>query len=252
VSDAPANALPCIGILYPGFAAEDDYPLAARLLRSPDSLPVVHTEVPRDAHEEAALRDVGEVERLRIGARELQAYPLAAAMWACTSGSLVFGRDGAEEQVRPVQTLLGVPVSSTSLAFADALAHLAIRRVAVAASYPADVAAMFIRFLAAGGVETVHVGARGIITAVEVAALSPETVTRFVVANDHPDAEAILVPDTAMHTIGVLDELERQAGKPVLTANQVTIWQGLRLAHALTPRTGLGSLFQAPVTSGVG
>jgi maleate cis-trans isomerase len=32
-------------------------------------------------------------------------------------------------------------------------------------------------------------------------------------------------------------------GKPVLTANQVSIWQGLRLAGAAEPRSGFGALF---------
>ncbi|MDT7664748.1 MAG: hypothetical protein QOD04_4304, partial [Pseudonocardiales bacterium] len=34
--------------------------------------------------------------------------------------------------------------------------------------------------------------------------------------------------------------------KPVLTANQVSIWQGLRLAGDRTARTGLGRLFTEP------
>jgi maleate cis-trans isomerase len=239
-------AEPCrLGILYPGYSGEADYTLAAGLLGGAATFAVVHTEVPVDAHEESALRAVGAGERLLAGARRLAGRDLAAAMWACTSGSFVFGRSGAEAQVAPVEALLGVPVSSTSLAFADALAWLGIDRVAVAASYPADVAAMFVDFLAVGGVETAQLGARGLITAGEVAALTAEEIMRFVVANDHPDAAAVLVPDTAMRTVGLVDEVERAVGKPVLTANQVTIWQGLRLAGALAPRTDLGSLFRA-------
>ena len=55
----------------------------------------------------------------------------------------------------------------------------------------------------------------------------------------------VLVPDTAWNTIGLLEELDAALGKPVLTANQVTIWQGLALAGLLTPQTGLGRLFAA-------
>jgi hypothetical protein len=43
-----------------------------------------------------------------------------------------------------------------------------------------------------------------------------------------------------------LDELEERLGKPVLTANQVSIWQGLRLAGDRTARKGLGRLFTEP------
>ena len=51
----------------------------------------------------------------------------------------------------------------------------------------------------------------------------------MVAAADHPDAEAVLVPDTAMHTLAIVDKLEAAVGKPVLTANQVTVWKGLDL-----------------------
>jgi maleate cis-trans isomerase len=43
-----------------------------------------------------------------------------------------------------------------------------------------------------------------------------------------------------------LDELEQRLGKPVLTANQVSIWQGLRLAGDRTARQGMGRLFTEP------
>jgi maleate cis-trans isomerase len=53
------------------------------------------------------------------------------------------------------------------------------------------------------------------------------------------------VPDTALHTVTVVDELEAALGKPVLTANVVTMWEALRLAGALdTSRADdLGRLF---------
>ena len=67
---------------------------------------------------------------------------------------------------------------------------------------------------------------------------------------DHPDAEAVLIPDTAMHTLSILDDLEQAVGKPVLTANRVTVWKGLDLASAGRRIGGLGTLFAEPVTAG--
>ena len=45
----------------------------------------------------------------------------------------------------------------------------------------------------------------------------------------------MLVPDTALHTVEWLDDLDELLGKPVLTANQVSVWEGLR------PRRGVGA-----------
>ena len=49
---------------------------------------------------------------------------------------------------------------------------------------------------------------------------------------------------------GWLDDLEQRLGKPVLTANQVSVWEGLRLVGDSGPRPGLGALFAAPEDDG--
>jgi maleate cis-trans isomerase len=121
-------------------------------------LPLVHTSVGEDAHRVDALLDLGSAPRLADGAREFVEHRLDSVMWACTSGSFVFGWDGAHEQVAGVASCLALPVSSTSIAFVNALTALGVRRVSVAASYPQDVAENFVEFLARGGAEVVHGG----------------------------------------------------------------------------------------------
>jgi maleate cis-trans isomerase len=233
--------IPTVGILYPGYSAEDDYPLAESLLGGP-RLPLVHTLMREDAHRVDALLDIGGDDVLADGVRELEG-PLSAVVWACTSGSFVFGWDGATAQVAALGEVAGVPASSTSFAFVDACRRLGVTRVAVGATYPDDVAERFVAFLGVAGIEVLSLSAKGIITAAEVGTLPRETVLEFAAAADHPDAQAVLLPDTALHTIGLLDALDARVGKPVLTANQVSIWQGLRLAGADAPRAGLGALF---------
>ncbi|TGG95439.1 maleate cis-trans isomerase [Natronospirillum operosum] len=233
-----------LGFLYPGQSAVDDLPRLCHLLQPQAEAVVVHTPVHEDAHRVDALLALGQPECLLPGARQLAAAGVSAIIWACTSGSFVFGSAGAKEQAAAIEEAVGVPSSSTSLAFADALQALNIHQVAIAATYPRDVAEKFADFLGASGIQVVAITEQNIITAAEVGTLEKERVLAFVAASDHPDAEAIVVPDTALHTVAVLDQLEAMLGKPVLTANQVTVWQTLRLANALTPQSGLGRLFQ--------
>ncbi|TMS55098.1 maleate cis-trans isomerase [Mycobacterium sp. DBP42] len=203
------------------------------------------TSVGEDAHRVDALLDLGRTERLADGVARLGPSRPDSMMWACTSGSFVFGRDGARRQADAVSAASGVPASSTSIAFVDALRHLDIHRVSVAASYPEDVAAHFVAFLSGGGVDVVSIGSHGIITAAEVGRLEQAEVLAMVQAADHPDAEAVLVPDTAMHTMSFIDRLESAVGKPVLTANQVTVWKGLQLIGPVPALPGMGRLFGA-------
>jgi maleate cis-trans isomerase len=232
------------GFLYPGHAAEDDYPRMAGLVAPPVEAHVVHTSVGVDAHRVDDLLDLGGPERLAEGSAALAAAACDVAVWACTSGSFVFGPEGAREQVAGVEAHAGVPASSTSFAFVNALAHLGIDRVAIAATYPADVAHAFEAFLAAHDVKMTSVGAEDVLTATEVGTFGRERVVRFVTGGDHPDAEAVLVPDTALHSAAWIDELEAAVGKPVLTANQVTMWEALRLAGVAGRAEQLGTLFR--------
>lgn len=83
----------------------------------------------------------------------------------------------------------------------------------------------------------------GIDTAAAVADLTPDDVVELALRHDDPAAQALLIPDTAMRTVQVLSELETRVGKPVLTANQVTIWYGLQLAGVVRTDARLGKLF---------
>jgi len=206
--------MPTVGLLYPGHSAEDDFPALEERIDGAVRLPVAITSVGEDAHRVDALLDLGSDARLADGAAQLADENPDAVMWACTSGSFVFGPQGAQDQVS-----------------------------AVAASYPDEVAQHFVAFLRAGGAEVVSMGSHGIYTAAEVGTLAPDQVVAMVAAADHPDAEAVLVPDTAMHTLAIIDRLEAAVGKPVLTANQVTVWKGLELLGPVPPLPGLGALF---------
>lgn len=234
-----------IGLLYPGYAAEDDYPFMQGLLPEDIELRVVHTSVGVDAHEVQALLDLGSSQRLLAGAQQLRRAEVDSVMWACTSGSFVFGPDGAVAQAREIGEALGVPASSTSLAFVDALAKIGARRVAIAATYPHDVSVHFRAFLEAGGYEVLSLVSHDIATAELAGELSDEGVIELAKSNDTPQADAILLPDTAMHTARLIPELERELTKPVLTANQVTVWKGLELVGREVHAPALGTLFGA-------
>ena len=239
----PSTLPSTVGILYPGHSAEDDFPRLAALLGSDVSLPVHHTTMVEDAHRADALLDWGRDDRLADGAAALAPYSPDAVVWACTSGSFVYGWEGAHEQAAALERAAGVPASSTSLAFVRAARSLDVHRVAVVATYPDDVTALFARFLDAAGLEVVRATSRDIYTAAEVGTLGREPLLDMASAGDTPEAEALMMPDTALHTADHLEALEERAGKPVLTANQVSVWEGLVLLGRHEARPRLGSLF---------
>ncbi|KOU66454.1 decarboxylase [Streptomyces sp. MMG1533] len=232
-----------LGFLYPGHSAEDDYPRIEQLLGSDIRLDLVHTDIGEDAHRVDALLEMGSAGRLAAGVGELRMAGAESVVWACTSGSFVYGWEGAHDQVRALARTAGMPASSTSFAFVHAVQELGVGRVAVGATYPDDVAGLFAEFLRAAGIEVTGVRGSGIITAAEVGTWGEAEVFALAREADDESAEAVLLPDTALHTAAHIPALEKELGKPVLTANQVTVWEALRLADRRVNAPSLGALF---------
>lgn len=233
-----------LGFLYPGHAAEDDYPLMGSMVEPPAQVILIHTEFLEDAHTVEALSEMGSVSRLSKGAEALAGSGIESVLWTSTSASFVLCLDGIRQQIDTLEKLLGVPASTTAMAFARAVKALDAKRVAIAATYPEEVAQRFREFLHHFDIEVVHLSSRGIVTAAEVGTLEKDEVINFALENTREDADALLIPDTALHSAAWMTDLEQATGKPVLTANQVSFWEALRLCGKLTPQSGLGRLFE--------
>jgi maleate cis-trans isomerase len=59
---------------------------------------------------------------------------------------------------------------------------------------------------------------------------------------DTEDAEAVFLSGTGMPTVTVLELLEQDLGKPVLSSASAMMWHALRLAGVGSPITGYGRL----------
>ncbi|MBB4684180.1 maleate cis-trans isomerase family protein [Amycolatopsis jiangsuensis] len=237
-----------IGLLYPTRdCGEDDFTLLAGRL---DSSPAVDfAYVPwgqqpatiERASLRAAVRELGEPGRLVAAAAAFDPKPRVVS-WACSSCSFLDGPAGARAQAEALRTALGIPASSTSLAFVAAARHLGLSRIALASVYQPDITEAFVDFLAAEGIETVSDVSRDAASDRDLATWGPGPITDLVREADSPDAAAVLVPETALHTAPLLADLERRTGKPVLTATQVTVWHALTLLGQPATGAGLGTL----------
>lgn len=163
---------------------------------------------------------------VRQAALELVATTPSVCAYLCSSGSFVGGLAG-ERALCENLTAAGVPRAlTTSGAMLVALEHLGISRVAVATPYVAELAERLEGFLHEAGHETVgsaHLGLPGGIWRVPY-----DVVAQLVLDADRPDAEAVFVSCTNLPTYDLIAPLEAELGKPVLTANQVTMWAALR------------------------
>ena len=234
----------CLGILLPD-DGPDDYEWLT-LADQTDDLPrLALGRVASDGHHApAALLALGAVERLAPeGERLVEEAGARAVVWACTSASFIGGLGWARDQRAGLEARLGVPVTSTALAFLEALDALGHERVDLLSPYPDGVTLRLESFLREAGVGVVHDKVLDCPYAADShRADILEEVRRF--AARHPDTvRPLLIPDTAIDTLAMREALVREAGREVLTANQVTLWAGLRrLGASCRPPALLGPL----------
>jgi maleate cis-trans isomerase len=233
-----------VAILYPGHSAEDEFAQLEGMV-SGARFPVIHTWEGSTDHDVEALLKLGSRDLLEPPAKEAAQAGADAVMWACTSGSFVYGWEGCAEQAHWVAEASGAPSSSTSLAFAAAVQHLGLSSVSVAATYPEDVASHFVKFLGGAGIWVTALSTYDVPSGEDAGLLGSDWVLEVAKAADVSGAHALLIPDTALHTLAIIGQLEEAVGMPVLTANQVTAWHGLKLAGHPAIAEGLGSLFEA-------
>lgn len=215
--------VPGIGVVVPYDFAQDRE--MWRWVPEPVSLHVTRTPyvvAPADAGQ-ARLVSAPEIVRTAVQ-NVLEPAPGVVA-YSCTSGSFVGGAEG-ERSLREVIREAGAPQAVTTAgSLVAACTALGVDRLALATPYVADLTAKLEGFLAAHGVDTVSRHGLGLLG--HIWHVSPDEVVRAVRAADHPDAEAVFVSCTNLPTYDVIAELERELGKPVLTANQVTMWAAL-------------------------
>ena len=241
-----------IGFIWPGGGAEHEYFQFAEAM---DDRIKVFLSCSRvgghrdDDHDVDALLQTARIDWITEAARRLVCLKPDCVFWACTSGSFIVGRKGAEAQVEALEEATGSPAGSTSLAFVAALEKLGIKRVSVLATYPEPAARAFVSFLGEFELEVVSLNWLDAPSGWDAALLDPELVVVKTREAAVDGAQAVLVPDTAMPSLHLVERLEEVAQRPVLTANAVTMWRAIALAGGELPINGYGTLLAGPVAA---
>ncbi len=231
-----------LGIIYPGGGAEQDYYAFGE--RHDVRMFLVGSRIPAgDDHAVDALLQTARVENLLEAASRFATLDADVVVWACTSGSFIVGREGAARQVAAMREATGRPATSTSLAIVDGLTELGARRVAVVATYPEPAARALASFLDAFGIAVTSLQWLDAVCGLDAALIAEERLADTVMQAATARPDAIVIPDTALPTMDRIARLEAMAHRPVVTANQATLWAALRLAGRPVPTSAYGRLF---------
>lgn len=238
--------LPSLGVILPDDGTDSEWRridawLAART--SPPVRALVAPSVSDGRHEIDSLCATGADETLAGPARRLAQAGCGAIVWACTSGSFVGGLGWARHQAEQLAQTAGRPVTSTSLALLAACGHLGATTVDLLSPYPDPVSERLRAFLADGSVTVADAASLGCPDGQSSHRLDLRAAAAQMATHT---SRPLIIPDTAIDSLDLVEGLEAMLARPVITANQATLWQGLKLLDHTAPITGAGMLLARP------
>lgn len=134
-----------------------------------------------------------------------------------------------------------IPTTTTSTSVIIAMNKMGIRKISIAMPYVEPVARAAVRFVVDNGVQVLN--AKWINkVGFDIAELSEETIYHLAMEVDKPESEAVFISCVGLHTFGIIQKLENDLQKPVITSNQATIWNMLRMAKVNDKLEGYGQL----------
>ena len=177
-----------------------------------------------------------------VVARALAQVRPAVVVHAHTASSYANGFANEAALLERLASLTGAPAVTAAGAVRAALQHLGVKRVALGTPYQASVSEQGKAYWQAAGFDIVGYGRLG-----DAGSIYDETEARaYELARqaDTADADAVLLSGTGLPTVGVLDRLERELRKPVVSSIQACLWQALRVGGRRQPIDGFGRLLR--------
>ena len=166
----------------------------------------------------------------------------AIVLLAHTASSYALGWGREQPLVERVASLCRAPALLAAHAVRAALHHLGVTRLALGTPYPESISRQGRAYWEAAGFQLV--GYHRLEGVVDIYEESEARAAELARRADTPEAQAVLISGTGLPTVGVLERLERELGKPVISSNQASLWRALRLAGVSDPAPGFGRLLR--------
>jgi maleate isomerase len=185
-------------------------------------------------------RNRAQIEHIDQSAELLAKVKPNVMMLAHTASSYTLGRLAEIELLQRLQAQFQIPVATAFGSVVAALNILGAKRIALGAPYSEEMILKGKALLEEHGFAVVNHG--GLPNVTNIFDETPERAYRLGRAVDKPTAEAVFLSGVGMPTIAILDTLEQDLGKPVVSAASAMMWNALQLAGVRHRIAGYGRL----------
>jgi maleate isomerase len=163
-------------------------------------------------------------------------------MFTHTATSYTLGPQKEAELLARLSKQCGTIVETAFASVLEALRALGVRKIALGTPYGEETTAKGKALLEQHGFAVVsHGRLEGVSNIYDE---TPERAYRLGRAIDKDDVEAVFLSGTGMPTVSILETLERDLGKPAISAASAMMWRALRLAGVREALAGYGRLLE--------
>jgi maleate isomerase len=185
----------------------------------------------------------------------------SAIAFACTAGSLVGGPGWDKKEIEMMETSTagfsctraipameaqssGIPCTTTATAAEEAMRFMGFKKIVITGPYIDEINERFRIFYKDSGFEVLNVTGLGIEDLYEMGATKPSQAYQAAIRAVVPEADGIFITCTNFRCSDVIEEIEHDSGKPVVTSNQATAWHLMKLLGIDDVIEGYGQLLR--------
>ncbi|MFZ3353650.1 MAG: hypothetical protein WA268_22595 [Xanthobacteraceae bacterium] len=228
-----------IGVLLPSSSSVQERDIG-RALPEDITLHVARMRL-NNVDADSTLRVVQEIES---ESQKLADVDVDVIIFPATAPSSRNGPGYDQELIKRISTASGKPATTASTALLEALRTLSIKQIVLGAPWSASINRTVTAFLEANGVKVVAQEGLGFVRNLEIGLLDPQTALDIGRRVNRPEADAVMLACGNWSTFDIVDQLERDLGKPVLTTNQVSLWHALKIMGTRPLDSGPGVLLR--------
>jgi maleate isomerase len=231
-----------IVVIYPGGGwhhISDFHKLA------PKGVAMAGNGVPR--HKDESAEEMMHLDEQVVNiAASLASYRPDVMLWCCTAGSFIKGKGHDKRLIREMEKATQVPCTTTTTAVMAAFRQLHMKKICLVTPYPDNVNEIEKKFFEDHGFKVPIVRGLDLVDNSIIAHVSQNVLFRLAKKAYSSKADGIFISCTGLDVLDVIEPLEQDIGKPVVTSNQASFWHAFKLAKVGEPIQGFGRLLREP------
>ncbi|MEM7195675.1 MAG: Asp/Glu racemase [Pseudomonadota bacterium] len=180
----------------------------------------------------------GDIERTAENILPGQGFDVG--IYGCTSGTAAIGFDRIRNLIQ--RSNPGALVTTPLHALVAATTALNISSLSVLTPYNREMNESVVENLRENGIDVINLTGLGFEVDIDATKVPLDTLRQLAVQTFNQSADALFISCTNFRASLVVDDIEKQIGKPVLSSNQCVAWHALKLLDCDFSTQGFGSL----------